>query len=29
LNADEIRNAFSRHIWPGDLVHVVRGPAPQ
>ena len=29
LNADEIRNALSRHIRPGDLVHVVRGPAPQ
>jgi zinc protease len=29
LNADEIRNAFSRHIRPGDLVQIVRGPAPK
>jgi zinc protease len=29
LNADEIRNAFSRHIRPNDLVQVVRGPAPK
>ena len=29
LNADEVKAAFSRHIRTGDLVQVVRGPAPQ
>jgi zinc protease len=29
LNADEVKAAFSRHIRSGDLVQVVRGPAPQ
>ena len=29
LNADEVRNAFSRHVRPDDLAQVVRGPAPQ
>jgi len=29
LNADEVKNAFAKHIRPEDLVQVVRGPAPQ
>jgi zinc protease len=29
LTADEVKAAFSRHVRPGDLVQVVRGPAPQ
>lgn len=28
LNADEVKNAFAKHIRPNDLVQVVRGPAP-
>ena len=29
LSAGEVRVAFSRHVRPGDLIQVVRGPAPQ
>jgi zinc protease len=29
LNADEVKNAFAKQVHPGDLVQVVRGPAPQ
>lgn len=28
INADEVKNAFAKHIRPEDLVQVVRGPAP-
>jgi zinc protease len=28
LNADQVRAAFSKWVRPGDLVQVVRGPAP-
>jgi len=29
LTADQVREAFARHIRPDDLVQIVRGPAPQ
>jgi zinc protease len=29
INADEIRQAFARHVDPANFVQVVRGPAPQ
>ena len=29
LTADDVKNAFARHIDTGKLVQVVRGPAPQ
>ena len=29
LNADEVKNAFAKHIRPEDLVQVVRGPVPR
>jgi zinc protease len=29
LTADDVKNAFARHIDTGNLVQVVRGPAPQ
>ncbi|HZD49513.1 MAG TPA: insulinase family protein, partial [Silvibacterium sp.] len=29
LNADEVKAAFLRRVRPGDLVQVVRGPAPK
>jgi len=29
LNADDVKAAFSRQLRTGDLVQVVRGPAPQ
>jgi zinc protease len=29
LNADDVKNAFSRRVRPDDLVQVVRGPAPK
>ena len=29
LTADDVKNAFARHVSTDDLVQVVRGPAPQ
>ena len=29
LTADQVREAFAKHIQPDDLVQIVRGPAPQ
>jgi zinc protease len=29
LSADDVKNAFARHINTGNLVQIVRGPAPQ
>ena len=29
LNADQVKNAFAKHIRPDDLIQVVRGPAPK
>ena len=29
MTADEVRNAFAKHIDPANFVQVVRGPAPQ
>lgn len=29
LTADDVKNAFARHVRTDDLVQVVRGPAPQ
>jgi zinc protease len=29
LSADDVKNAFAKHVNTGNLVQIVRGPAPQ